>query len=163
MSEEKLQEPQSLDDLKAHPLFKLLTTKQQQFVLVYIELGGDRVAAVKRVYGENKGEPLAMRCIRTAHIRKLIAFYYGYEVDQASMGKPELAMLISARLRRPETNDSTFVRLAECFLELISRKRNLKKTGRPRKEESEDVLEQGEPEIDDMVRLIEAKNQGKGK
>jgi hypothetical protein len=145
----------TVEGLRTHPLFQMLTTKQQDFLLTYIETNGDRIAAVTKVYGSKKPDQIGMRVMRTTYIRKLIAIYYGYEIDQVPMGKKELAGLIAARLRRANIRDEIFTRLTDYFMELTFRKKTLKHPGRPTDEEREKTLEEGEENIDRLVQAIE--------
>src|ERR1700723_2264612 len=91
-----------IESLKTHPLYGLLSSNQQTFLLTYIETNCDRQAAVKAAYGEQKNETTAMRLLRNSYIRQLVAIYFGYEMEQAPMGKTELLGLIAARLRNSE-------------------------------------------------------------
>jgi hypothetical protein len=107
---------QTLEGIQKHPLFTLLTGKQQVFVVEYIRSGGDRLKAEKVAYNSKKPAVTAMRCLRTAYVRKLIAVYYGYEQDLTPMGKQEMLGLIAARLRRPSLPDKEFRSLAGMWL-----------------------------------------------
>lgn len=146
----------TVEGLKLHPLFQLLSRKQQEFVLAFIELKGDRVAAAKQVYSAKKPDAVAMRALRTAYIRQLLAIHYGYDADQARMTKTELAGLIAARLRKISTSDRSFAELAGCLLDLSLGRKHAKKRGRPTNEETAEHEEDAEVNIDEYVREMEA-------
>jgi hypothetical protein len=146
---------QTVEGLKTHPIFKLLSAKQQEFVLAYIELKGDRAAAAAKVYSAKKPDAVGMRAARTLYIRKLLAIYYGYDLDQTRMGKQELIGLISARIRKADTSDTTFNKLVDNYLELTGVRRKLP-PGRPTRDEENDRAADAEPDIDALVRAAEA-------
>jgi hypothetical protein len=153
----KVTEPdyRTIEGLKTHPLFLLLSAKQQEFVLAFIQLKGNRAAAASQVYSARKPDAVGMRALRTSYIRQLLALYYGYDVDQSRMGKQELVGLIAARLRKAQTSDTTFNRLVENYLELTGGRK--RPAGRPSNDEQEDHAADAEPDIDALVRAAEAK------
>ena len=148
-----------LDGIKTHPLFKNLNEKQQAFFVAYIESNCDRRVAVDASYGEGKSIALASKMLGVASIRQLVALYFGYEVDQAPMGKTELLGLISARLRNTESKDSDFAKLADCFLEVKGSRAG--KAGRPSKEDSEEIEEAAEENVNELVLEVERKVKAK--
>ena len=146
----------TLEGLKQHPLFNLLTARQQKFLVAYIENNGDREAAVRSAgfrTRNGKFDQEAMRLLRSAYIRKLTAIFYGYNIDQAPMSRQELIGLISARLRKPEASDTIFSRLVDQFLELSQR--NRKKQGRPTTEEGIENNDASADHIDKLVQQLE--------
>jgi len=146
----------TLDGLKSHPLFQLLSKKQQTFVVAFIESKGDRMFAAKQAYGGRGKRPdqIAMRAMRTAYIRQLLALFYGYNVDQSRMGKLELIGLVAARLRKADVNDAAFCKLVDHYIELTERPR---KTGREDQATEEKNAVDAEPDIDALVQQIEQK------
>jgi phage terminase small subunit len=147
----------TLEGLVQHPLYQLLTLRQQAFVRAFIESKGNREFAVKQAGLSSKRPDVeAMKQLRTAYIRKLIATYYGYDVDQTPMSRTELAGLIAARLRMPGIKDTDFRHLSEQLISLMEHRRH---RGRPRKDEGEQVAQDAESEIDKLVKQIEKEKQ----
>lgn len=145
---------QTIEGLKQHPLYGLLTGKQQDFLISYLETKGDRSKAIIAAGFKNRrSDVAAMRMLRSAYVRKLISIYYGYEFDQAPMTKGELSGLISARLRDSKVSDAMFSRLTDSFIELNFLKRP--KMGRPTLEEAEEVMDAGTQSVNDLVHQIE--------
>jgi hypothetical protein len=149
---------QTVEGLKQHPLYLLLTDKQQKFVLAYIELKGDRVEAARVAYGGKKPQLAAIRALNTAYIRDLLATFYGYKQDLVPMGKQELKTLIAARLRKGTCSDGTFGRLTDHLIELSGWGRSKRNAGlgRPPESERETIAVESIPEVDALVRQIEA-------
>ena len=144
----------TVEGIKQHPIFLLLTAKQQKFFLTYIETGGDREAAVIQAgFRTKRNDVVAMRQLRSVYVRKLISIFYGYELEQAAMSKSELTGLIAARLRQPNIKNSDFRHLSDQLIELSYRKRQ--KVGHPHKKEMEQQTEDGAVAIDELVKKIE--------
>jgi len=154
----------SLEGLKLHPLWSLLTRKQALFLEAYISNGGDRFQAVRDSYGQKGNlDVTAMRLLRNGYVRKLVAIHYGYSQDLGPIGKKELTDLVAARLRKENLQDTVFTRLVEYILIL----RGWKKFGRHEggqqivnQESLEERLRDrdlvGAEEIDALVKQIEA-------
>lgn len=155
---------QTIEGLKKHPLFALLTSKQQKFLIAFIESNGDRHFAAKTALQAKEGrsaETASVRMLRVTGLRKLLSVYYGYEAEQSPMTRSEFTGLIAARLRKVELRDATFTRLAEIFIE----QKNWKRKSDPRREEIlGDVLPKesdtepvaaAELSVDDLVRKLE--------
>ncbi|MFZ1973850.1 MAG: hypothetical protein WAU89_13450 [Candidatus Acidiferrales bacterium] len=149
---------QTLDGLQKHPLFHLLTSGQQVFLVAYIENGGDRVAAASKAFKTENPDKRATRAMQSSYLRKLIALFYGFEADQGPMNKTELLGLIAARLRKPTTGDAAFSKLVDNFVDLTVKRGG--KRGRPTNEENESNAEDAEPNIDELVKQAEAQKKG---
>lgn len=146
---------QTPEGLQKHPLFHMLTTGQQVFLLTYIENGGDRQAAASKAFRTSNPDRRAMRAMQSSYLRKLIALYYGFESDQGPMNRTELLGLIAARLRNSGTNDASFSKLVDNFVDLTMHKRSNR--GRTSAAESAQNAEEAEPSIDELVKIAEAK------
>jgi hypothetical protein len=142
---------QTIEGIKRHPRFDLLTPKQQTFLLRYLETG-DKTAAASAAYNAKNPDGVAMRELRKANMRALVSIFHGYTNDLAPMTKTELVSLIAARLRRTETSDTAFINLVDTYSELVLGK----KPGRPNREEQEKLTEQGVQNIDELVKQIES-------
>jgi hypothetical protein len=143
----------TLDGLKTHPMFQLLTLKQQVFVITYIETNCDKVKAVTAAgFITTKPDVVAMRQMRSTYVRKLLSIYYGYDLEQSRMTRTELSGLIAARLRKPNLANKDFAKLADQMMELNWQKRG---PGRPTKQETKDSTAGSDQTIDGLVRQIE--------
>ena len=160
----------TIDGLKKHPLYQLLTARQQTFLIHFIESNGDRLFAARKCMKsgtDDSAQRAAVRMLRTVYVRKLIALYFGYDVEQAPMSRTEFNGLIASRLRKPELRDLVFVRLAELLVE--SKHWNRKRDERreeslgkviPKDGDSKPPVEYDELTIDDLVRKIEEGKRG---
>jgi hypothetical protein len=150
----------TLEGLKTHPLFQLLTLKQQVFVTTYIETNGDREQAViKAGFRTTKNDVVAMRQIRSTYVRKLLSLYYGYDLEESRMSRTELSGLIAARLRKASLNNRDFTKLADQMMELNWQKKG---PGRPSKQETKDNAADSDQTIDGLVRQIEKERKQNG-
>jgi hypothetical protein len=111
--------------IKTHPLYDLLTDKQQVFLVTYLE-SGDRLKAAQTAYGLAKKDATAAKVLRTSYIRELVATFYGYQVDVMPMSKPEISGLLASHLRKAKTGQE-FGNLMKYWLILTGRIRKVKK------------------------------------
>lgn len=163
------QDYHTLAGIQKHPLFDLLTAKQQVFLVEYIKSSGDRLQAEKVAYNSKKPDVTAMRLLRTTYVRKLIAIYHGYEQDLTPMGRQELLGLIAARLRRPSLSDKDFRSLTGMWLLLKAGTKRQKALRQDLKRGfSEPVVRNEEsfddeviPTVESLVAQIEAERKGK--
>lgn len=145
----------TVEGIKTHPLYRLITTKQQQFLIAYIESSGDRAHAAEVAYAAAKPDLTGKKVLQSAYVRELIAAYYGYKADMTAMNKSELIGLISARLRRGDCPHAVFNSLADKLIILTSRKPKNNGGGRPKNSEREGIALEAVPEIDALVKQIE--------
>lgn len=149
---------QTIEGIKQHPLYQLLSAMQQVFLITYLETKGDRNAAVNKAGFKAKSKDVvAMRKLRSPYVRKLVSVYYGYANEQSPMTKTELAGLIAGRLRKADISDSAFAKLSEHLIELNHRKKPV--MGRPSKDEVEQIQQQGDSTVDELVKQIEKERQ----
>jgi hypothetical protein len=145
---------QTVEGIQTHPLFKLLSVKQQRFLVRLLETNGDKLAAVEAIGSDTKHpEIVAMRMIKGANISKLLNIYYGYSFQQSPMSKSELLSILATRLRNPKLKDIDFQRLVQQYTELAFPKKE-----KPTKASSDDNSQDAEPSINDLVLQLEKQN-----
>lgn len=152
----------TVEGLQTHPLFMMLTTAQQCFVIEYIT-HGHKEEAVHRAFPNNKRADIkAIQLLRNQYIRELLSDHYGYSMDRAPLGRQELMGLIANRLRDPGTHNTEFNKLSELFLSLRQKPQKYPRVVPVVEPEEEKEPEEIEPEpeeiptIDDLVRRIES-------
>lgn len=149
---------QSVEGLKRHPLWSQLTTRQQNFVLFYIEHDGDRIAAAKLAYrpkGDKSADGMAHRLLKVFPIRKLLSIYFGYEIEGSPLSRSEMILLLSDRLRSTDCADREWHNLAAMYLGLKGwkiRPAPVKKVKEPEVVEAEKAVEEN---LDDVVLRLE--------
>lgn len=136
----------NINGIKKHPLWHQLTSKQQNFLIAYIETL-DRVQAVEKAgyefSTEDAAELHATRLLSNFAVKNLLAAYFGYELQGEILKKEEFLRLLSDRLRNPHTKTSEFVVMARITSELMLGKRGPGKS-RPTNQS-----------VDDLVQAIE--------
>lgn len=155
---------QTVEGLKRHPLWQQLTNKQKKFVLLYIEKDGDRVAAARGAFlprNDKNAENLAQRLLKLFPVRKLLSVFYGYELSGSAISRGEFMLLLSDRVRDPENEGATWLRMAQLFMALKGWKlrtapdKPSKAKPEPEPEEPEDEIS----DVDKLVRRMEAEEQ----
>lgn len=121
MSQEvELQKPKAgvptltVEQIKAHPLFLVITTKQQQFVLAYLA-SRDRLIAAKETWNcadDDSASVFANRALSKPAVQALIGLYFGIGATGGPMGRTELRSLFASRLRSKDLSNSEFIKLA---------------------------------------------------
>jgi len=151
----------TLEGIKKHPVYHLLTVKQQKFLDIYLETGGDRLRAAALAFTSNNNTDLsATRALSSAYTRELIAIYYGYRADLIPMSKDELLGILTARIRT-EKDNRILVGLVDKYVKLTERKKRTPKKGRPTNETLLENSDIGSSEIDEIVRQIEEERRNK--
>jgi len=123
MSEEVNLEPQveavpdytTVEGLKQHPLFVRLKLKKQRWLLAYIELKGDRIAATRAVTACRTHNSLAVeasRCLADSAVRQLIRIHYGCEMEPLPANKKRFVGALTEKLSDPTLSTAEFERIA---------------------------------------------------
>jgi hypothetical protein len=153
----------NLDALKEHPLYALLTPKQQAWTVAYIETRDPEESSLRSGnFNSNHAARMSgLRNLRDFRIKHLVCEYDGIapELDQSRMTDRELEHLVTMRLRSGMVADSTFMSMADGMLDL-RKWRRAKKHYKPlgKKKEAAEAAQQ-EPAQDDpfdAVRAMEA-------
>jgi hypothetical protein len=144
----------TVEELKAHPLFGVLTERQKNFILAFISNGGDIAAAILTAgFSTKRPQLVGRRVMGSAYVRKLLSLYYGYTLENVQMSRLELAGLIAARLRDPKIGHNYFKNLATLWMEIALKPKNGGTI--PKTKNIEDALVENEASIDDLVKQIE--------
>jgi hypothetical protein len=102
------------EKLKSHPMFVMLTARQANFVLAFIETGGNGIKAVKKVYNcktDKSAEAQSRVLLRDWRVRKILGWWGNIPLDGSYVGRAEALQLISDRLRDPKTDPKSFTHL----------------------------------------------------
>jgi hypothetical protein len=105
----------TVEGLKQHPLFGRLDLKHQQFLLAYIELKEDRLAAVRAVTQcrtPNSISNAASRFLANDDMRQLLRIYYQCEIEPLPANKRRFVGALTAKLSDPNISTSDFISIA---------------------------------------------------
>lgn len=112
---------QTVEGLKAHTLWSQLTSKQQKFVLLYIESGGNRIDAAKGAFlprSEKNADSMAHKLLKIYAIKKLLSLYFGHEIEGSALNRGEFLLILADRLRDPDCSNEQWVKMAQMHLAL---------------------------------------------
>jgi len=163
-------EYKTIEGIKKHPIFYRLmkfSPRKAQFFLEFITTK-DRMAAVKKVYGEFRDDKKAdLRAYRLLYldgsIRQLYEAYSSRPIEKCPvLTKSEFAELISARLRSRQATSHEFLILARVLLTLNpwrGRHKGKKAKSTPVvREPDEDGIEDDGSDVFALARKLEKKS-----
>lgn len=152
----------TIEQLQTHPLWHQATERQRVFILKYIETSNrvEAAFAAFKVRGHKGADSMANRALRQFVVRKLLAVYYGYDLQGSTMTKSELKAHLSNRLRDPDLPPAVFSRLASLYAEVCKWKK--KSTRNPELSDEESKRLSGEEEeVLRLVKRMETQRYGK--
>lgn len=144
--------------MHAHALWSQLTTKQQNFVTLFVDTRDATKAALGSYKCSNNksAEQLGRVQLRNWKIRKMVAYMGGYDIEGSLVSRSEVLTLISDKLRSQGIEDDNFVKLLNIYTEMIG--------WQPRNRRGKATIDLPE-DIDVTVRKIEQqrkKEEGNG-
>lgn len=147
---ESISSRMTLDDLKTRPAFVTLSTDQQrEFVIAYCSNGADKVKAAEAAYAVNdtaSAQAIANRNLRHPAIKRLVSDFYG-QVDETGSRDEFLAIL----WKNVQKGGEDQLGWATLYMKV--------KGYQAEKAEPAETPETDS--VDDLVRQLEAKANGK--